>query len=477
LLYLVCFPFFFSNFNFVTAVLDSWAGWSVLVMDDDATRVISSAIGMYDIMERKVMLVEDLFKKRAPFPDRAAIYLLAPSEKSVDKMLEDFAGDKPLYGQAAFIFFLGRCSDRLVNKIKECRPLLKVLKKFAEVNVDFLAKEIRAFHLDMRSSFKSIYGSKRSKVENAIADKLLTVCATLNEYPHIRFPEESRFCQSLAKAFHSRMDTFLRNNADFWYHGDSQHTDRDRATLLLLDRKDDCLSPLIHEFTYQALVNDLLPIDNDLITIDMEASTKDNSAKTVKQDVLLNENDSLWVELRSKHIADVGQILSNRIREMINSDTSQVTHREKGTMTVAEMSKALQALPEYREVMSKLSEHLRLSQMCWEKLKERELVDLSQLEQTLATGKDEDGRSPKLAEMIDRVVEELHTLKDTVLKMRLIMILIVSQGGIKSEFKEKVWRAANLKSSAERVIMKLEIMGIPIVTSDQSVRGFKKLFG
>lgn len=33
-----------------------------------------------------------------------------------------------------------------------------------------------------------------------------------------------------------------------------------RATLLLLDRADDPLSPLIHEFTYQCLVEDLLGI-------------------------------------------------------------------------------------------------------------------------------------------------------------------------------------------------------------------------
>ena len=37
-------------------------------------------------------------------------------------------------------------------------------------------------------------------------------------------------------------------------------TDGGRATLLLLDRADDLLSPLMHEFTYQCLVEDLLGI-------------------------------------------------------------------------------------------------------------------------------------------------------------------------------------------------------------------------
>ena len=48
--------------------------------------------------------------------------------------------------------------------------------------------------------------------------------------------------------------------------------DGGRATLLLLDRADDLLSPLMHEFTYQCLVEDLLGIkvscQLDLICMD-----------------------------------------------------------------------------------------------------------------------------------------------------------------------------------------------------------------
>lgn len=450
----------------------AYPGWTVLILDKESTRVLSHAVGMYDIMEQHIMLVEDLTKKRAPFPDKAAIYLVAPTEASVKRLLEDFSGPKPLYGQAVFVYFLGRVSDSLVERLKECRPLLSRLKTFAELNIDFIAKESRAYHLDLRSSFRNIYG-KRSKVEHFIADKLLTVCATLHEYPHVRYPRQSRFCHALAKAFNSKMEHFLRSNPDFWYYGDGIHMERDRSSLLLLDRKDDLLSPLMHEFTYQALVEDLLPLtEDDIITIEME----DPSGKPVKQDLLLNEKDALWVELRSKHIADVGQILSSRIREMINSDTSQIAKNDKGTMSVQQMSNALRDLPEYREVMSKLSQHLRLSQKCWDKLKEGQLVDLSQLEQTLATGKDEDGRSPKVAEMVAQVEEELGSMTDTVNKMRLLMILFISQKGISQKFKDRVFKAANLRGSAERVINKLELLGVPLVSEHEGSR-VSALFG
>lgn len=38
---------------------------------------------------------------------------------------------------------------------------------------------------------------------------------------------------------------------------------RPRATLFITDRSMDVLTPFVHEFTYQAMSNDLLPIEDD----------------------------------------------------------------------------------------------------------------------------------------------------------------------------------------------------------------------
>lgn len=43
----------------------------------------------------------------------------------------------------------------------------------------------------------------------------------------------------------------MARQEDWWYHGQAGHTDRERATLLILDRAEDPLTPLIHEHTYQ----------------------------------------------------------------------------------------------------------------------------------------------------------------------------------------------------------------------------------
>ena len=129
------------------------------------------------------------------------------------------------------------------------------------------------------------------------------------------------------------------------------HTARSRSTLLLLDRSSDPLTPLIHEFTYEAMVNDLLSVDEDKISYEAENNKGVKEAK----DVLLNENDDLWCELRHMHIADVITLLSDRIRGFVkNNGGAQLAQNAGSDMSLSEMASALKQLPEYRETMAKV---------------------------------------------------------------------------------------------------------------------------
>mmetsp|Transcript_19141 Transcript_19141/g.24630 ORF Transcript_19141/g.24630 Transcript_19141/m.24630 type:complete len:678 (-) Transcript_19141:670-2703(-) len=444
-------------------------GWKVLIVDEPSMKVLSAAVGMYDIMERKVTIVENLDKKRAPFPDMGAIYLLDPNPASISKMIEDFSGPTALYGDAVFVYLLGRLSNELLDQIKNCRHLLKRIKGLVEINVDFLAKEERAFTLDMRDAFTSFYLRKSgNSVENKIADRLVTVCATLNEYPHIRYKQTSASSTKIANLFKRKMDDFVAQNSTWWYHGgpsksSSGSAKRDRGVLLLLDRADDCLTPLMHDFTYQSMVHDLLKMDGDRITFQMEAA--DDANETEAKDVLLDERDKLWVELRGKHIAAVIETLSSRIRDIMSSNTGSNLSGGGGNMSLSQMASALKALPEYREVMSKLSQHMHLSHECMDVFRRESLIDLSELEQTLATGKDDEGGSPKLSDLIDQVDDFLIRIKTAKDRLRLILITTISQGGLRSQDRRRLMNSAELTRKDIRTLNSLELLGLNIFSS------------
>jgi len=459
----------------------------VLVVDPESLRVISSSIGMYNLMEHHVSIVEDLMKKRAPFRDQSALYFVEPNEESIGKIIQDWTPEKgskgPLYGDTVFLYFLGRLTDELFGKIKSCKELVKRIKVLKEVNLDFLTKEAGAFHFDMGKS-SSIYSdlylsnSKEgspSALEDRIISKLVTVCATLNEYPHVRFPAKNPLCKNLSFLFQQKMNEFVGSNSAWWYNGDGLHPNTERATLLLLDRKDDCLSPFIHEFTYEAMVNDLLQIDDERITY--ESVTAESGEGTTKMDALLNDNDEVWVELRGKHIADVIQTLSAKIRDIVGSSTgSALSNSAKGSsekaLSVNQMAKALKQLPEYREVMSKLSQHMQIAHSCMDAFNRQGLLDLSDLEQTLATGKTDEGRTPKLKELLGQVVEQFRTQSDSKMRLRLLAIVVVSQRGLSSQTDlEKLLQEANLSPEDMITLQNLEKMGCPLVQKDGKKNG------
>lgn len=438
-------------------------------------------------------IVEDLMKKRAPFRDQAVLYLVEPNEESVDQIIADWTPNKatlkkgPLYGNTVFLYFLGRLPDELFAKIKACKELVKRVKILQEVNLDFLTKEAQAFHFDMgRSSsiYPDLYLSKYQTVENIspaqeqMVQKLVTVCATLNEYPHVRYPDENEMCKNLAFVFQQKMNEFVGANSSWWYNGDGLHPNSDRATLLFMDRKDDCLSPLMHEFTYEAMVNDLLPIEDDRITYNsINAGTAKEGTtdeKTTKMDALLNDNDEVWMELRGMHIADVIKVLSTRIRDIVDSNTgSALNTASKGkngkALSVSQMQKALSALPEYREIMSKLSQHMQIAHQCMDAFTKQRLLDLSDLEQTLATGKTEDNTVPKLKEILGEVVNEFRQQPNSVMRLRLLAIVIVSQRGLESQdYLDKLLNEARLTKGELKALKCIEKLGCPLVKAPQS---------
>mmetsp|Transcript_25108 Transcript_25108/g.69260 ORF Transcript_25108/g.69260 Transcript_25108/m.69260 type:complete len:723 (-) Transcript_25108:57-2225(-) len=430
-------------------------GWRVLIVDKPSMKVLSSVVGMYDLMEQHISSVESLELKRAPFQNLVAIYILAPTKSSVRRLIQDYEDkSKILYGDAVFVYFLGPIPKKLLKELTQCSQLGKRIKGLAELNVDFLVREQRAFTLDTKDTFVTLFqGSGIRPVEVKTAEKLMTLCVTLNEYPHVRFKQNSNVCTNVASIFQKTIDEYVGRHPNWWYHGGgncpSGTAERDRSTLLLLDRSSDCLTPLMHDFNYQPLVNDLLQLDGDKITYKSESEEKE---------VLLNEKDKLWGEIRGFHIAKVLDIVSKRIREVTSSSTNNVAGNQK--VSIGELASVLKELPQYREVMSKLSQHLSIASDCMTELQKRGLMELSELEQQLATGKDEVGRSKKLPEMIEDCEAILLNMKNAEDRLRLVLIVSISQGGLSGNDRDRLLRAAQLGREELQLLESLQQMGI-----------------
>lgn len=112
----------------------------VLVLDGTATRVVTPVLGMYDLMEERVTLVESFEKKRQPFTEMEVVYIVAPTSESVQRICADFDAAQCMYGDV-HIFILSPIPDELMGVLGKAPLLVQRLKTLKELNLHFLASK------------------------------------------------------------------------------------------------------------------------------------------------------------------------------------------------------------------------------------------------------------------------------------------------------------------------------------------------
>jgi hypothetical protein len=225
-------------------------GWLVLVLDSESTRVISSALTMYDIMERKITLVEQLNMSRQPFPEMDVVYLISPTVEAMKRISADFESVSKAKYANAHIFCLEGVSDEGMAVLQKNEVLLERVLTFTEIQLNFISSESHVFHLDYNNSLNRIFGKVSDpNFAFAIASRLATLCITLNEHPIIRFQYGSTFAKTVAVFLQQNMMQYKEKNKSFWTYGEEGHQERDRGVLLVLDRSFDALTPLMYDST------------------------------------------------------------------------------------------------------------------------------------------------------------------------------------------------------------------------------------
>lgn len=109
-------------------------------------------------MNEGITIVEDLNKRREPLLALDAIYIIAPTKESIDKLIADFAGRNQY--KCAHIFFTEACSDHLFSALSKS-VVSRYIKNIKEINVAFTPYEAQVYTLDSPDTFFLYYNPQR----------------------------------------------------------------------------------------------------------------------------------------------------------------------------------------------------------------------------------------------------------------------------------------------------------------------------
>ncbi|KAK9767638.1 syntaxin binding protein 1 [Basidiobolus ranarum] len=407
--------------------------WKVLVLDAHSAHLLSNTCRMYDILEENVTLIENVTNSRQPFPDMEAIYILSPTTSSVSHLVNDFSKSTPMYA-AAHVFFISGLEDRIFDSIHNSRAK-NYIKTLKELYLDFIAFESRVYTLETPSSFFTLFSptaTRQTSLElQSISKRLVSVCASLDVNPTIRYyspdveTNQNIISCKLGMLLQAEMDYFCKNQESFPTNKNSA-----QSLFLVLDRTVDMKAPLIHEFTYQAMANDLLKIEGGS---KYRYKFTTGSDAITDRDVILNENDDLWTEIRHKHIAGCIEQLITNFKSLVGENKALGgLNSNNQTANLRKLKDVMSSLPQFQELKEKYSAHLSIAQECMSIFDQRKLTEIAGVEQNMATGTTAEGEPIKNI-MIDMVP----ILSDTEIssddKLRLILLYMITYGNVQSE--------------------------------------------
>ncbi|XP_021819986.1 vacuolar protein sorting-associated protein 45 homolog, partial [Prunus avium] len=238
---------------------------------------------------------------------------------------------------------------------------------------DFVASDPYHFTLNMPSNHiymlpAVVDHSNLQRFSDRVVDGIAAVFLALKRRPVIRYQRTSDIAKRIAQ-----------ETAKLMYQQESGLFDFRRTEisplLLVIDRRDDPVTPLLNQWTYQAMVHELIGIQDNKVDL----RTIGKFPKDQQEVVLSSEQDGFFKKNMYENFGDIGMNIKQLVDEF-----QQISKSNQNIQTIEDMAKFVDNYPEYRKMHGNVSKHVALVTEMSKLVEERKLMLVSQTEQELA---------------------------------------------------------------------------------------------
>ncbi|BFU25742.1 sec1 family protein [Entamoeba histolytica] len=328
-------------------------GMKALIMDSDTIPVVSILFGMTEIIQKEVYLVQQLSDQtRDTLPHLNAICLLRPTKENMELLRKEL--NNPKYGKY-YLFFTNFLDSTQISLLSQS-DVHEVVQKVMELYVDYMPVNDDLF-ISSCPNYYSVNGPNSMKNEQKTIDSLMALCLSLKKNPAIRYQQNSELSKRIAEGLTQGLE---RQKKIF---GPMNGT-----TLLILDRSFDPITPLLTQWTYQAMIHEFIGIENGKIILDNKP--------------IILSNDSFFNE----HMYLLFSDITDSIIASVNELTKKAGVASKQYRSLEEMKETIEQIPQLKKESAGVKKHLGIMNVINKTVSRRKMLDVSRLEQDIVCG-------------------------------------------------------------------------------------------
>ncbi|CAH7671756.1 Sec1-like protein [Phakopsora pachyrhizi] len=404
--------------NYINKIISQTTGLKVLLLDQDTTPIISLAVTQSNLLENEIYLTDSISdSRRDQMPHLRCICFLRPTVESLKAMEDELRN--PRYREY-WLYFSNILKKSEIENLAEADER-EIVKEVQEYFADYAPITSSHFSLNIqpfdqisqsstvisltalvsqsnslkRSSQRSIpiFGDSSStwNIANGALERhvqcLSALLLSLKKKPIIRYARASSMAKKLGSELLYQIQT---ENQLFDF-----RLTHPSPVLLILDRRHDPVTPLLTQWTYQAMVHEILGIDNGRVDL----SSAPDIRPELEEIVLSTEQDPFFAKNLYANFGDLGASVKAYVSEYQTKTISSKLVAGK-IDTVEDMKNFLEEYPEHRKLSGNVTKHVTLVGELSRLVEELKLLEVSELEQSLAANESHGSDLKNVRDMI-----------------------------------------------------------------------------
>ena len=365
--------------NYVTKIAGTGEGaaasqatkMKILLLDSETVSIVSTAITQSALLKHEVFLIDRLDNAaRERMRHLRCLCFVRPSPDSIQFLIDELR--EPKYGEYN-VYFSNIIKKSSLERLAEAddHEVVKVVQEyFADYNVvnpDLMSLNLNYPRYKLWSHSPDMWNTDDLQRST---EGVLALLLSLKKNPLIRYQKTSLMAKKLA--------TEIRYNIT----QEDQLFDFSRTTrrpdtppiLLILDRREDPITPLLSQWTYQAQVHELLGIHNGRVDL----SNVPDIRPELKEVVLTPDQDPFFKKNMYQNFGDLGSTIKDYVSQY---QTRTKTSTELNS--IDDMKRFIEDYPEFRKLSGNVSKHVTLVSELSRVVSAHHLLDVSELEQSL----------------------------------------------------------------------------------------------